>query len=117
MPIEKWSDKIIVAHLADDPQFTEDMHAIVPMPANAGSNARPAVVLDFTGVTVLNSSNLSALLRLRKAMIVNDARLVLCNISTLAWGTFLVTGLDNIFEFSDNVTTALATLQMDVPRV
>ena len=28
------------------------------------------------------------------------------------WGTFLGTGLDQLFEFSDNVTTALATLQM-----
>jgi hypothetical protein len=27
-------------------------------------------------------------------------------------GAFLVTGLDKIFEFTDNVPTALATLQL-----
>jgi hypothetical protein len=28
------------------------------------------------------------------------------------WGTFLTTGLDKVFEFSDSVTTALATVQI-----
>jgi len=29
------------------------------------------------------------------------------------WGAFLVTGLDKMFDFSDNVMTALATLQLE----
>ena len=41
-----------------------------------------------------------------------DSRLVLCGAGTQVWGVFLVTGLDKIFEFSDNVSTALATLQL-----
>lgn len=109
MPVERWSDRIVVVHLADDPLFAEDMHAINP-PAGG---ERFDLVLDFSAVTVINSSNLSALLRLRKFMIESDARLLLCCIPTQAWGTFLVTGLDQIFQFSDNVTTALATLQMN----
>ena len=32
------------------------------------------------------------------------------NVSTQVWGSFLVTGLDKVFEFSDSVSTALATL-------
>ena len=42
-----------------------------------------------------------------------EARLLLCGMSNHVWGVFLLTGLDKIFEFSDNVPTALATLQME----
>ena len=41
-----------------------------------------------------------------------DRRLIFCNVQNPVWGTFLVTGLDKVFAFSENVTTALATLQM-----
>lgn len=112
MPVENWSESIVVVHLGNDPQFTEDMHALEIPPGGF----RPSAVLDFAGVTFVNSSNISSLLKLRKAIIQEDARLVLCNIRNEVWGAFLLTGLDNIFEFSDNVTTALATVQMNGPR-
>lgn len=108
MPIEKWSENVIVAHLADDPQFTDDLQSIEDATA-AGKND---VVLDFGAVHFVNSSNLARLLKLRKNMINSNRRLVICAIPTQVWGTFLVTGLDKVFEFSDNVPTALATLQM-----
>mgnify|MGYP001549150386 CR=1 FL=1 len=41
-----------------------------------------------------------------------ERRLVLCGIPTKVWGTFIVTGLDKIFQFSDDVATALATLHI-----
>lgn len=108
MPIEKWSDTVAVAHLADDPQFTEDVLS-VEAAVDAGAKC---VVLDFAAVRFVNSSNLARLLKLRKLLAGPDRRLVLCSISTQVWGAFLVTGLDKVFEFSDNVPTALATLQM-----
>ncbi len=108
MPVEKWSDTVAVAHLADDPQFTEDVLGIEDS-LDAGSKD---VVLDFAAVHFLNSSNLARLLKLRKLMSSQDRRLVLCSISTQLWGAFLVTGLDKVFDFSDNVPTALATLQI-----
>lgn len=108
MPVERWSERISIVHLADDPQFIEDMHAISPTTGPAVD-----VVLDFSAVTVINSSNLSAMLRFRKLMIERGARLLLCSIPTQVWGTFLVTGLDNIFQFSDSVSSALARMQMD----
>ena len=108
MPIEKWSDKIVVVHLADDPAFAEDMQSLAgPVKKNA------SIVLDFSGVRYINSSNISQLLKLRKQLITTDARLVICGLNTQVWGVFLITGLDKIFEFSDNVPTALATLQME----
>jgi anti-anti-sigma factor len=108
MPIEKWSDQINVLHLADDPQFTDDLQALE---AQLGSKPADAV-LDFSAVHFINSSNIARILKLRKQMISSDRRLVLCGVSTQVWGTFLVTGLDKVFTFSDGVPTALATLMM-----
>jgi anti-anti-sigma factor len=108
MPVEKWSDTVAVAHLADDPQFSEDVVSIEESVEASGKD----VVLDFAAVHFLNSSNLARLLKLRKQMSNKDRRLVLCSISTQLWGAFLVTGLDKVFDFSDNVPTALATLQI-----
>ncbi|MCC7350826.1 MAG: anti-sigma factor antagonist [Phycisphaerales bacterium] len=110
MPVEKWSDTIAVAHLGDDPQFSEDMAAVER--AAAGSHPLD-VVLDFDAIRFVNSSNIAHLLRVRGQTLAEGGRLVLCGISTHIWGTFLVTGLDKIFTFSDNVTTALATLQIE----
>lgn len=108
MPIEKWSEKVNVLHLADDPQFTEDLAAIE---AQVSSKPMDAVV-DMSAVHFVNSSNIARLLKFRKQMIGVQRRLVICGVNTQVWGTFLVTGLDKVFEFSDNVTTGLATLQM-----
>jgi anti-anti-sigma factor len=110
MPIEKWSDNVALVHLADDPQFTDDLDAIEEQIGNGGKSAD--VVLDFAAVHFVNSSNISRLLKLRKQMIGQDAKLVLCGLSTQVWGAFLVTGLDKVFSFSDDVPTALASLQL-----
>jgi anti-sigma B factor antagonist len=108
MPIEKWSERVSVVHLADDPQFTDDF---VALDGDLTAAARD-VVLDFAAVHFINSSNIARLLKLRQTMRSRERKLILCGISTQVWGAFLVTGLDKIFDFSDNVTTGLATLQM-----
>ena len=105
MPLERWSDRVVVVHLADDPTFTDDLLAF---DASVGDD----LVLDFAGVRHINSSNLGLLLKLRKRAAADNAKLVLCSLNTEVWGTFLTTSLDCLFEFSDSVPTALATLQM-----
>jgi anti-anti-sigma factor len=112
MPIEKWSDQVQVVRLLDDPQFTDDLQLLQQQLEKHGGSA----VLDFSAVKYINSSNISRLLRLRKQMITADLKLILCGISTQLWGTFLTTGLDKVFEFSDNLPTALATLQISADR-
>ncbi|MDP9173138.1 MAG: STAS domain-containing protein [Planctomycetota bacterium] len=109
MPIERWSDSIVVVHVADDPQFSEDVAAV--------QHLTPAcsAVLDFATVHYVNSSCIAKLLRLRRHCISQDVRLVICNVNNPVWGTLLMTGLDKIFEVSENVPTALATLQMQEP--
>ncbi len=112
MAIQNWSDDIIVAELADDPAFTDEMGALVDQ-----MDAHPCdVVLNFSAVDFLNSSNLAKLLRLRKILVANDRRLVLCAINSQVWGVFLVTGLDKIFDCTDETATALATVQLTSGR-
>lgn len=108
MAIQEWSDDIIVADLADDPQFTDELSALME---KLEENPRH-VVLNFGAVGFVNSSNIAKLLRLRKAMITSENKLVLCDVNTQVWGVLLVTGLDKIFEYTNDVSTALAMLQL-----
>ena len=107
MAVEQWSANLLVVRLGNDPQFTDDLGALENYDL---SNSH--IVLDFSAVGFLNSSNLARLLKLRKLMRQYENLLVLCGVNTTIWGTFLTTGLDKIFEFSDDVATALATIQM-----
>lgn len=108
MPIENWSETISVIHLADDPQFSEDLDTLSFVSRDKQFNA----ILDFGGVHYINSSNIARLLKLRKHMITHGSRMILCSLSNQVWGVFMITGLDKIFEFTDNVPLALATLQL-----
>jgi anti-anti-sigma factor len=111
MPIEQWSDSVLLGELSDDPQFTDDVSALIEQCSN---NPRWDVVLNFQQVAYLNSSNIAKLLKLRKLVqVTNERRLKLCGISRHVWGVFLVTGLDRIFDVTDDVASALASLQID----
>lgn len=108
MAIQKWSDSITVVDLTDDPQFTEDLSALAE-----AFQARPTdVVLNFSAVGFINSSNLSRLLRVRKLLSTQGARMVLCGVNSHVAGVFQVTGLDKIFTFTQDMATALAGLQL-----
>lgn len=110
MPIQNWSEDVLLVELLDDPQFTDDMTALLE---SIESSGRRNVVLDFKNVTFLNSSNIAKLLKLRKQVVVNQHRkLKLCCVSTHVWGVFLVTGLDKIFDVYDDVSLGLASLQL-----
>ena len=108
MPIQKWSDDITVVDCGDDPQFTDELSGLME-----GLEDQPRdVVLNFAAVSFINSSNVARLLRVRKLMISQQRRLVLCGVNTQVWGIFLVTGLDKIFEFTKDISTALASIQL-----
>jgi anti-anti-sigma factor len=77
-----------------------------------GPDRMPHLVLDLSSVVRVCSSNLSALLRLRKALIDRQSQLRLTAPPDPIWALFLTTGLDKVFHFSHDTTTALAELQM-----
>lgn len=111
MGIQNWSEKIVVAELGEDPQFSDDLAGI-----GERLSAKPAdVVLNFSTVGFINSSNIAKLLRVRRQVASQGRRLILCGVSTQVWGVFMVTGLDKVFEFTNDISTALATIQLGGP--
>lgn len=110
MSVDNWSENVVLGELADDPQYTDDVNAIIEQ---CTSRPQVDVLLSFQNVNYLNSSNIAKLLKLRKLVaITNGRKLRLCSVSRQVWGVFLVTGLDRIFEVVDDVPTGLASLQM-----
>jgi len=110
MAVQQWSETVILGELNDDPQFTDDLSAIIEQCTH---DTRQDVLLNLSGATYLNSSNIAQLLKLRKLVtITNQHRLKLAGVNTHVWGVFLVTGLDRIFDFVDDVPSGLAALQM-----
>ncbi len=111
MALEQWSETVVLGELHDDPQFTDDLTALVEQ---CSDNKRLDVLLNFANVGYLNSSNIAKLLKLRKLVVAtNQRRLKLCNVGTQVWGVFLVTGLDHIFDVADDVPSGLAALQIE----
>jgi anti-anti-sigma factor len=111
MPIEQWSDKIWLVQLDEEPGLSEDLLHVKDKASAAAT--MPDIVLDFSGVDHVNSSNLSQLLRIRKETIDRNSKLKITGLSDTLWAIFLTTGLDKIFDFAANVPTALAGLQID----
>jgi anti-anti-sigma factor len=111
MAIEDWSERVVIVHLGGEPQFGDDLQTVTDRAT--GPNGKPTdIVLDFGGVKFVASSQIARLLKLRKDLSVTGSRLLLCAIDAQVWGAFLTTGLDKVFEFSDTVPTALASLQL-----
>ena len=108
MAIQEWSDDIMIAGPGEDPQFSDELDNLADKLQSRPANA----VLDFAAVVFINSSNISKLLRLRKQIQADHRRLIICNVNTQIWGVFMVTGLEKVFEFSDDISTALAALQI-----
>lgn len=110
MSVQQWSDTVILGELSDDPQYTDDLAQIIEQ---CRKDTRQDVLLNLGEMTYLNSSNIAQLLKLRKLVnITNQRRLKLAGANTRIWGVFLVTGLDRLFEFVDDVPSGLAALQM-----
>ncbi len=107
--VENWSDNVLKVELQDDPGFTDDVTALLE---RLDEKTDLSVVMNFEGVNYLNSSNIAKLLKLRKKLLSNRRKFVLCGINTNVWGLFLVTGLDKVFEFADSVATGLTSVQL-----
>lgn len=106
MAVEQWSQDVWLVHLADDPQFTDDLASLPP--------GKPGlrVVLDFSEVHVITSSNIAGLLKLRQTLLKTDGGLLLCGVGATVRHAFAVTGMEQIFHFVNDVSTALAMVQL-----
>lgn len=111
MPLQEWSESTLIAQLGDEPLFSEEFEALFRALDRAGEGM-PDVIVDLQGVRALNSSNLTQLLRLRKLLHHSGRRLRICSCRDQVWSVFIMTGLDKLFEFTDDVATSLTSLQI-----
>jgi len=110
VPIQSWSDEILIVELQDDPVLSDDLNALIDQVKDA---CAVDVLIDFSQVSFLNSSNIAKLLKLRKIVSLAGRRhLVLCGANAHVWGVFLITGLEKLFEFADNVSLGLTAVQI-----
>jgi anti-anti-sigma factor len=108
MGIQNWSETIILINLATEPQMGEELQTVVDLVRRRCRD----VVVDFSEVDIITSSSIAKLLKLRKALIDGNHRLVLSGMKARTRSIFTVTGLDVVFEFVEDQFLALAGLQM-----
>ncbi|MBN2271518.1 MAG: STAS domain-containing protein [Sedimentisphaerales bacterium] len=109
MPIQQWSDEIIIVDLPDEVETTKELVSVVEFLAD---KTNFNVVIDFTGVAQISSAGLLRLLQLRQLTASGGRRLVLCNIDPSTEELFSVTGLNDVFDLTADKFSALATLEM-----
>lgn len=108
MAIQHWSNDTLLVDLPGEPELQEELLEVAELVRDHGACD---VVMDFSAVTLLNSSCLATLLRLRQELLHHGRHLVLCNIGRATHGIFSVTGLTGVFEINDDRLKALATVQ------
>ena len=106
MTLNQWDENILILELQDEPDFSEDTDTLL-LTLRGGEEPFPNVIIDLQNVATLHSSNLGALIEIKKLLQTKDKRMVVCNISDSIWSTMLATGLDQVFEFIEDTTTAL----------
>ena len=111
MPMTEWSEEILLVELAQEPSFSEEIGNLM---GRLERGEACHVVVDLRNVVTLNSSNLAQLLRLRKKMLSLGKRLRLCGVQDTVWSVLLVTGLDKVFDFNEDLSAALASMQMNL---
>ncbi|MEM0982820.1 MAG: STAS domain-containing protein [Planctomycetota bacterium] len=112
-----WSEQIVLAHLSDEPALSDELTSVTDklgsIASEEGAGAVPHVVLDFSAVTYLNSSNLAQLLRLKQAVSESGKQLRLSSLADEVWSVMMVTGLDKVFVVAPDTMTAIAGLQIE----
>ncbi len=108
MGIQNGPEGAILVDLPDEPALEGELAEVVRLVRTLVASD---VVMDFSKVTVFNSTCLAALLRVRNHLQGYGGRLVLCNIGTRTQGILSVTGLTGVFEITGNTLDALAAVR------
>ena len=109
MSIQNWNENIVLVDLPPEPEIVDELNAVIDIIRDRDNCD---VVIDFSTVDIVTSSSLSGLLKLRKLLADCGQRLVFCNVAAATKSIFLVTGINEIFEFVDDKFIALAGLQL-----
>ena len=109
MSIQNWSENIVIVDLPSEPQIADEVRAVTEM---VRERDNCDVVMDFLNVDIVTSTSLSALLRLQKLLTDCGHHLLFSNVAAATKSIFIVTGIDELFEFANDKFIALAGLQL-----
>jgi len=113
MGIKNLSKDILLVELSSkSPKISHELKAVNESVSKKKGNRD--VIIDFSRVEIINSSNISNLLILLNLLQNSGRRLILCNVATVTKCIFVVAGLNEVFEFADDSSSALATVQQPV---
>src|SRR4030042_985293 len=108
MSFENWSDDVLLVSLPAEPEISDELGAVVEM---VRGKRQCDLVIDFSGVRLITSATIAELLKLRELLIESGRRLVLCSVSRLIKGIFTVAALSHAFQFADDTSAALKSIE------
>jgi len=109
MEIVNLTDDIIFLELpSNEPEITKQLKALNST-VSEGKNCD--VIIGFSNVEIINSSNISNLLILRSFQEDVGRRLIFCDVQTVTRCIFVVAGLAERFVFIDDKKAALEAIQ------
>jgi anti-anti-sigma regulatory factor len=105
MGIQNISEDVILVELpADNLKIAEELKTVNE---TISKNCHCNIIIDFTRVEIITSSNISNLLILRNLLEDAGHQLVLCNVATMTKCIFVVASLIKTFVFADDKSAAL----------
>jgi anti-anti-sigma factor len=104
-------DALLVELPSKSPKIANQLKAVNE---TVSKNGTCDVIIDFHRVEIINSANISNLLILRNMVQNSGHRLIFCNVATVTKCIFVVAGLNDIFEFVDDRSKAMATVEQAV---
>jgi anti-anti-sigma factor len=104
-------DVLLVELPSKSPKIANQLKAVNE---TVSKNGTCDVIIDFHRVEIINSANISNLLILRNMVQNSGHRLIFCNVATVTKCIFVVAGLNDIFEFVDDRSKAMATVEQAV---
>ena len=109
MGIENLPKDVLIAKLpSNSPKIALELKAVNESISKQGNRD---VVIDFSAVEIINSSNISNLLILYDLLQNAGRRLIFCNVATVTKCILVVAGLNELFEFVDDQSAALEAVQ------
>jgi len=108
MGIEQLSEETLLITLPEDPQSSNDLERAVDM---TRADANVSVIVDMSLVEIMPSPMLSELMILEKQLGNSGRQLILCSVPPSIMKLFITVGLNGLFTFSDDQTTALQLLR------
>lgn len=109
MRIQNLSEDILLVELPSKGQ--KIAHELKAINETISGKSDRDVIIDFSKVEIINSSNISNLLIMHNLLHDSGHRLILCDVATVTKCIFVVAGLDKVFEFADDQPAALAAIQ------